>query len=246
VTPDEALVLLHEGTPRQGPGDDRFSLDLLRRLPPLPGDAAIADLGCGTGAAAILLARHLDRPVLCVDTSESALRTLRSRAAAQGVAHLVTTLCADMGTLDPAEHRVDLVWSEGAAYVLTFEGAMRAWRPLLRVGGLAVVSELSWFGTDPPDELREHWAAEYPSMASEEVDVARAERHGFEALFTERLPADAWWANYYDPLRANLEAHARSDSPAVRQAIDTSRREMELFRAFSDHYGYTFYALRAV
>lgn len=246
MTPEEALVVLHEGTARQGPGDDELSVRLLRSLPPLPDDCTVADLGCGTGATSLLLARHLRRPVLCVDTSESFLETLRARAAAAGVAHLVTTRCADMGRLDPAEHRFGLVWSEGAAYSLTFEGAMRAWRPLLPVGGVAVVSELCWFGADRPAAPRAFWEREYPAMATEAEDVARAERHGFRLLATERLSSEAWWTSYYDPLEERLVAHSHDDSPAIAQAVASTRREIELFRAFSDHYGYTFFVLQAV
>ncbi len=68
-------------------------------------------------------------------------------------------------------------------------------------------------------EVRDHWEVEYPEMASEEVDIARAEGQGFRLLFTERLPAGAWWRNYDGPLAQRLDAH-------------------------SDHFGYTFYVLR--
>lgn len=245
MTMREALIALHEGTDRQGPGDDAFSLEILRKLPDLPSDCAIADLGCGTGVASLLLARHFQRPVLCVDTSEEFLETLSAKAESLGIAHLITTLCADMGSLNPEEYQLDLLWSEGAAYCLTFEGAMRKWRPLMARDGIAVVSEMSWFGAEHPREAAEYWSEAYPQIADEHVNRATAERHGFQVLFTERLPANAWWTNYYDPLLERLDTHASATSRSMQVAIAETRQEIELFRAYSDCFGYTFYVLKA-
>lgn len=240
-----ALVELHRGLERQGPGDDLFSDMILDRLPPLRSDGEIADLGCGTGAASVLLAQRFSRPVLCVDTSEDFLHELADRAAKAGVDSLTTTMCADMGGLDPHEHQFALIWSEGAAYNLTFDGALRAWRPLLPNGGLAVVSEMSWFGQVRPTEAAAFWAEAYPAMAGEEENIAAAERHGFTTLFTERLPTRAWWTNYYNPLLTRLTDHEGTRSPAIRAAITEIRHEIDLFRSYSGYYGYSFYVLEA-
>ncbi len=86
----------------------------------------------------------------------------------------------------------------------------------------------------------------YPEMADEQTNTSSAERHGFKLLFSERLPVQAWWSNYYDPLSAQIEAHAGSSFPTLQEAIAETRQEMELFRAYSAFYGYTFYALKAV
>lgn len=246
MTMIEALTLLHEGTDRQGPGDDTFSLELLRRLPDLPSDCAIADLGCGTGAAGLLLAQEFQRPVLCVDTSKAFLNALSLKAESMGIGHLITTLCTDMGSLDPEKYKLDLLWSEGAAYNLTFEGALRKWRPLMTKNGIAVVSEMSWFSSERPREAADYWRNAYPEMADEKANTASAERHGFTLLFTERLPANAWWRNYYDPLLDQLDAHADSSSKMMQEAISETRQEIELFRKYSEYFGYSFYALKAV
>ena len=56
----EALFALHEGLPRQGPGLDsatHAALDrVARALPPRP---RVLDLGCGSGAATLVLAEAL-------------------------------------------------------------------------------------------------------------------------------------------------------------------------------------------
>lgn len=242
----DALTILHGGTDRQGPGDDAFSLEMLRRLPRLPSDCAIADLGCGTGIASVLLAQHFQQPVLCVDTSDAFLSTLSAKAEALGIAHLINTLCKDMGALDPEQHQFDLLWSEGAAYILTFEGTMRKWRPLMAANGIAVVSEMSWFGSQRPREALDYWSAAYPEMADEPTNTEYAKRHGFKLLFTERLPSSAWWTNYYDPLLDQLDTHAASPTQAMQDAIAETREEIALFRNYSDYFGYTFYILKAV
>lgn len=246
MTMSQALTLLHADTDRQGPGDDAFSRKLLRRLPALPSDCKIADLGCGTGVASVLLAQHFGQAVLSVDTSEEFLKTLSVNAKRMGVEHLITTLCTDMGSLDPTQNRLNLLWSEGAAYNLSFEGAMRKWRPLMAEDGIAVVSEMSWFGDDRPQEALTYWRDAYPEMADEQVNVASAERHGFKLLFKERLPANVWWTNYYDPLSDQLDVFAGSPSRTMQEAISETRQEIDLFRRYSDYFGYTFYVLKAV
>jgi SAM-dependent methyltransferase len=239
-----ALIELHLGIGREGPGDLGFSREILGRLPTLPGDEPIADLGCGSGAASVLLAAHFGRTVVCVDMVDEFLQGLRARADRSGVADLTAPLRADMGGLKPNQHQFSLIWSEGAAYNLTFDGALPAWRPLLVPGGLAVVSELSWFTDRRPAEPSGFWDAAYPAMGGEGENIETAERQGFEVLFVERLPAEAWWPNYYTPLLAGADRLEAQASPVMQDVITELRREAGLFRRFSDDYGYAFYVLR--
>ena len=53
-----ALIDLHRGVDRQGPGDADFSRSILGLVPPLPPRPRIADLECGSGTGALLLAEH--------------------------------------------------------------------------------------------------------------------------------------------------------------------------------------------
>jgi SAM-dependent methyltransferase len=239
-----ALIALHAGLERQGPGDSEFSRRILAGLPTLPATPRIADMGCGSGAGTLLLAERFGTTVTAVDLSRAFLEQLEMRANAAGLSHLVHTLEADMGQLDWPDASIDLLWSEGAAYHLTFPGALRAWHRLLRDGGLAVISELSWFTESPAVPVREFWEVAYPTMATEAENAAHARRAGFDVLSMERLPAEAWWTYYYGPLQARVASLRGAADPVMAQVIRDTGVEMDLFRNHSGDYGYTFYVLR--
>jgi ubiquinone/menaquinone biosynthesis C-methylase UbiE len=242
-----ALIELHRGLERQGPGDTAFSRQLLQKLGPMPANLRIADLGCGSGAAALLLAEHFQRPVAAVDSCSVFIEELKMRARQAGLAHLITPLQADMAELGAAldwpPACIDLLWSEGAAYNLGFERALSVWRPFLKDKGIAVVSEMSWFTDEAPQPAFDYWHAAYPTMGTESENIDRARHAGYQMLATQRLPSDVWWKNYYTPLRARIKQLELT--PAMQAVVEETETEMELFEKFSDSYGYTFYVLQA-
>lgn len=239
-----ALIALHAGLERQGPGDPDFSRRILAGLPPLPTMPRIADLGCGSGAGSLLLAEWFGTSITAVDLSHSFLDQLEQRAKDAGLAHLIQTLEGDMGQLDWPDAAIDLLWSEGAAYHLTFPGALRSWHRLLSHGGLAIISELSWFNENPAVAARDFWAAAYPTLATEAKNAEHARDAGFDVIALERLPGEAWWPHYYGPLQARMESLRSSADPVMAQVIRDTEVELELFRNHSADYGYTFYVLR--
>lgn len=241
-----ALIALHDGLEHLGPADASVSRAILAELPPLPVAPHIVDLGCGTGASALLLADWFGTSIKAVDLSAEFLRTLEALAASRGLVDRIETIQADMGALDWPEASVDLLWSEGAAYNLTFTGALQAWRPLLTPGGLAVISELSWFTDSPPEAARAFWDPRYPTLATEGDNCAQARAAGFDVLSTRRLSAEAWWRSYYDPLLARVASLKPTADPVMASALAETELETSIFRAHSDHYGYTFYVLRAI
>jgi ubiquinone/menaquinone biosynthesis C-methylase UbiE len=236
-----ALIELHRGLERQGPGDASFSRQLLQQLGPLPANLRAADLGCGSGAAALLLAEHYQCKVMAVDSCSVFIEELKLRAHQAGLAHLVTPVEADMAALDWPPACIDLLWSEGAAYNLGFERALVLWRPFLKEGGIAVISEMSWFTHEAPQPAVDFWHEAYPTMGSESENIDRARRAGYQVLSIQRLPSEAWWKNYYTPLRARMLQLEMT--PAMQAVVHETETEMALFERFSDTYGYTFYIL---
>jgi ubiquinone/menaquinone biosynthesis C-methylase UbiE len=75
------LIDLHKNATRQGPGGDAetekaLGLAMIDRAAPLK----IADLGCGTGASTLLLARLLNAQFTAVDLLQEFLEVLEGRA----------------------------------------------------------------------------------------------------------------------------------------------------------------------
>ena len=239
-----ALIALHAGLERQGPGDPEFSRRILAGLPTLLESPRIADLGSGAGEGSLLLAEWFGTTVTAVDLSRTFLDQLELRAKKAGLLHLIQTLEADMGQLDWPDASIDLLWSEGAAYNLTFPGALRAWHSLLSRGGLAIISELSWFNENPAAPAREFWAAAYPTLATEAENAQHARDAGFDVISMERLPDEAWWTHYYGPLQNRMETLRATADPVMAQVIRDTDVEIDLFRNHSSDYGYTFYVLR--
>jgi len=240
----KALIDLHRGVGREGPGDLAFSRQILAELPPLPAKPRIVDLGCGSGAGALLLAEHFDVPVTAVDLGQPFLDQMMEQAQTCGLADRIHPLACDFADLPIEPASVDLLWSEGAAYNLTFAGALEKWRPFLAPNGVAVISEISWFTNDVPEEPRQYWAEGYPAMADESENTARAKAAGFDVVRTCRLPAQAWWDNYYNPMLERIAAMSNPDA-TMQAVIDEMQTEIDLFRQYSQHYGYTFYVLTA-
>jgi len=78
----QALIDVHRELPRKGPGDDALSRQLMTRVRPLlPASPWMADMGCGNGHTAFLLAETLGGHVTAVDFAEPFLAELERRIA---------------------------------------------------------------------------------------------------------------------------------------------------------------------
>ena len=237
-----ALLRFFEGLPRQGPGDDRYTEHLyaLLDLPPAP---RTADLGSGSGAASLVLAR-LGAEVTAVDIHRPFLAQLEATAAAAGLGERVRTLTASMDDLPAGTGPFDLVWSEGAVYIIGFDRGLALWRDLVVPGGYLVVSEMTWLEDDPPEGAKGYWEKAYPAMRTVAENEAAVRAAGYAWLGSVRLP-DATWETFFRPQRERCaEWRARGPTPEEAAAIEEIEEEIRLFEAYPEAFGYVFYLMR--
>ncbi|MBN2204173.1 MAG: class I SAM-dependent methyltransferase [Thermoleophilia bacterium] len=242
------MVDLHRDGVRQGPGSEEETLRALE-LTWLDRAAQleVADIGCGTGASTLVLARELPRArITAVDLFPEFLDILAERARVAGCPDRIETLAASMDSLPFAAESLDLIWSEGAIYTMGFTAGVEAWRPFLRRGGVIAVSEITWLRPDPPEEIRRHWNAEYPEIATAPEKIAILERNGYDLRGYFVLPSTNWTDAYYEPTEervpAFLERHA--GLPEAAELVEMERREADLYKRYRDWFSYGFYVAR--
>ena len=259
MNPNEQMEVFYEifdaSLPRLGPGDDHSTMQALNVLlsirPELRDESSLVrlrvlDIGCGNGAQTIQLAKHIDGTILAVDNHQPFLVELQRRAEAEGVSDKIQLYPRDMCDLGLAEGSFDLIWSEGALYIMGFREGLEKCHNLLIPGGLMAVSELSWLQPNPPAECHRYFIKEYPAMVDVDTNVATIKNCGYDLLGQFTLPESAWKESYYHPLEDRLQSFRKkyATDPERIEIIDSVQTEIDLYRKYSAYYGYVFFMLQ--
>lgn len=239
---------IYEALPRQGPGDRASTERALGLLPPLTSRHRILDIGCGSGAQTIDLARATAAEIVAVDVHQAFIAQLVKRAADQGLGARIQAQVGDMNELRFPDGAFDVLWCEGAIVIImgSFAKGLAAWRRLLVPGGHLVLSELCWLRDDPPAEVKTFFDAE--GAAVTDMDTRRSDiaANGYRLVGDFVLPAVGWWENYYVPLARALErfraTHAGDDEAL--QVAARSQLEIELYRRHQESFGYGFFVMQ--
>jgi SAM-dependent methyltransferase len=237
---------IHSGLPREAPGDDASTALALGLVSGLPARPNVLDVGCGPGAQTLVLGRAIDGLVTAVDNHAPFLDDLRGRTVRAGLAGRVNPIRASMSDLPFKDAAFDLIWSEGAIYIMGFDNGLKAWRRLLRPAGWLAASEAAWLRDDPPRELADFWKAGYPAIRSISENLAAIRDCGYETSGHFVLPASSWWDSYYMPVMervARLKEKYLGDAEAE-GILDLETKEIDLFRKYSEYYGYVFFVMK--
>ena len=185
--------------------------------------------------------------ILAVDSYPVFIEELRQQLSSRGYLDRVSAQVGDMKALGLPPASFDLVWCEGALYVLGFEAGLRTLRPLLRGPGLVVMTEAVWLRPleEVPPDVRAFWAEAYPAITDVEGNLGLARRAGFTPLDHFTLPEDGWTA-YVDPLERQMnEVLARHPrDPDAEEAAKAERHEFAMFRENLRWFGYEFFLLQ--
>ena len=243
------MFSVHKGLPRQGPGNlasTRRALEMIDGLPDVP---SVLDIGSGPGMQTLDLAGLLPTArIQAVDALEPFIEQGRQRAQNAGITERVQFSIGDMRALDFEADQFDLLWCEGAAYIMGISEALTAWRGLLKQGGTLAFTECVWLTDDPPQTLHDWWRDGYPGMGNVQACLDKVANADYELTGHFVLPEMAWWDDYYKPMEARiatLRIELEGDQAAL-DALEEHQREIDYYRRWSEHYGYLFVVCRRV
>ena len=240
----ELLIDLHKHANRQGPGDEKetekaIALAMLDKTQQLN----IADIGCGTGASAILLAKHLDAQITAVDFLPEFIDVLKENSKTEGVENKIHPIVCPMEDLPFSDEEYDVIWSEGAIYNMGFEHGIKEWRRFLKPGGMLVVSEITWSTNNRPRELQAHWEKEYPEIDTASSKFNALENNGYSPIAYFLLPEHCWLDNYYRPMQRTFADFLKrnSNSEGAQAIVSAEECEIALYEKYKHYYSYGVY-----
>lgn len=242
---DDYFLQIYGALPRAGPGSNALTRRAFETMSDLPESPRILDVGCGPGMQTVELLTITSGSVVAVDLLADMIARVRASAERAGVSDRLVTLEQDMKEMAFPASSFDIVWSEGAIYLLGFEAGLKQFKTLVKPGGYVAVSEAVWLRPDPPSELVEFWL-DYPEIDTVTAKLGIIERVGYEAVDHFVFPPAAWTEQYYQPMEQRLAEKADdwrgiADAEAV---LQEARNEISTFRRYADYYGYAFFVMR--
>ena len=242
----EFFWTIHNRLPREGPGDNKSTKKAYKLLKDLPKNPRILDVGCGPGMQTVELAKLSGGQIVALDFHDPFLEQLRESIKKEGINYRIKVLKGDMCNLKFEDGSFDVIWSEGAIFIVGFEKGLREWKRLLTPKGYVVVSELSWLKHDAPKEPNEYMKQMYPVIKTIEGNIEIIQNRGYRLVNSFVLPSKSWWDNYLTPIETKLpflKTRYKDDKEAL-QVITNEETEIEMFRKYADYYGYVFYIMQ--
>jgi SAM-dependent methyltransferase len=188
-----------------------------------------------------------DCSIIATDVHQPFLDELTIRANKSGLTKNIKIRRVSMDDLPYEENSVDIIWSEGSAFIMGLIPALTYWKKFLKPDGYLVVSDCTWFTDAPSEECRNFWNEVGPDMKNEKDTAALIQAIGYSVISSFRLPASGWWDHYYTPLSNRMDLlrkkYANNDEAGI--ILMQLKNEMEIHRKYSDEYGYTFFILQS-
>ncbi|MCG7549365.1 MerR family transcriptional regulator [Pseudoalteromonas sp. Of7M-16] len=232
------FMTVFSGLSRWAPGSDEDTLKALSFTPSEP--STILDIGCGKGYATELLVKNTQAHVVAIDNEQPVLTTLSQRVKQQDFAHRLQTQCISMTELKFDTESIDLIWSEGSAYIMGVENALKQWKPFIAQHGALVFSDLVWKVDTPSRDTFKYWSKAYPDMQNVETRLAQIRTAGYKVT-THFGQSNRAWDNYYSPLQSRVST-LKKDMPNS-AALRDIEEEVNICTQYANEFGYHMFIL---
>lgn len=237
---------LFEALPRCGPGENEATRRAFSALPNLPEQPFILDIGCGPGVQTIELAKASNGKIVALDNHQPFLDKLMRKAKEEGLADRIIPKNISMLNMDFDEHTFDIIWSEGALYLMGFQNGLRRCHPLLKDHGCLAVTEVVYLVPDPPARVIAYWQKEYPDIKDIRSRIGLIHNEGYRLISHFTLSESAWLDSFYLPMEkelSRLEEKYKGNKPAL-GVFENLRSEINFYQEYSDCFGYEFFVMQ--
>lgn len=227
----------HYHTIRQCPGSDAMTEKVLRQIKLKDPAPKIANVFCGTGEQALLLAKiYKNGIIIAIDEDGLFFSSIHAKAKDNHIENRVKTRLSSLTDLPFTEESLDLILSEGAFEEMDFGKRLSLWRKYIKPGGYLAASELCLL-TDKelPDELCDYFNNVYPNRELENVDchLRQIKEAGYK-LHTRFILPDGCWAEYFDSVGKGMGEFFGSDM----------EEDMQLYLTYKEYLGYVYFVMR--
>ena len=175
----------------------------------------ILDIGCGSGAPTLELARLSQGEIIGIDIDQPALDQFTRKIKEAGLTEQVKAVNCSMFDMDFPDESFDIIWSEGSIYAIGFERGLREWKRLLKPGGSMVVH-------DEQGNVREK--------------LEQVSNCGYELLGYFTLSKETWWTEYFAPLE-KLVNETRTKypyDPSILEEIQQAQVELDMYKKYPE------------
>jgi ubiquinone/menaquinone biosynthesis C-methylase UbiE len=194
------------------------------------------------------LAKISNGKVIALDIHQAFLDLLMEQAKKYRVAEKIIPKNISMLDMDFEEKTFDIIWSEGALYLMGFQNGLKRCYELLRNKGYLAVTELVYTVSDPPPQVMEYFEDEYPDIKNIGENIETIKEEGFSLISNFTLPESSWLNNYYLPIENELPRLFRKyqGNEVALTIFEGFRNEVDLYRKYSRFYGYEFFIMQKI
>ncbi len=243
---NEYFYELFTNLKRQGPGLKLSTHQAFNLLNCNGADKKLLDIGCGSGSQTFDIAEVFDGKITAVDYTDLLIDEFKNKLAKTSFTSRVEIKKGDMNDLAEEEKSYDIIWSEGAIFIMGFENGLRNWKKFLKDGGYLVVSDADWLSEDIPDEIYNYWQEVYPDIKQTKDNIKICQDCGYEVIDTFMLPKSGWIDEYYSFIEEKLPSFIEKyqNNETAKAEAEMMRKEIDMYAKYSDYYGYIFYILK--
>jgi len=202
----------------------RYTRKAFKALPEME-NPIILDIGCGTGVVTLELARLSGGRVVGIDTDQVALDKLNEKIEQAGLTTRMKTINCTMKDMRFNDGSFDVVWCEGAIFLIGFEEGLREWRRLIRPHGFLVI---------------------HARIIDIEKRIDSIPACGYRLIEKFDVSKEAWWDDYYGPMENLIEGlrHRYQNDPGALVLLNKVQDEVNEFKKKPEYQGSVFYVMQ--